>query len=74
MIILKQGMSFGRIRFNQGKGVINPRLPQILVFKLTSFTVLSYLETSYPRVLYLMFPGFLRKLPKMYTRMKVNLY
>ena len=31
MIILKKGMSFGRIRFNQGKGVINPRLPQILL-------------------------------------------
>ena len=31
MIIQKKGMSFGRIRFNQSKGVINPRLPQILL-------------------------------------------
>ena len=31
MIIQKKGMSFGRIHFNQSKGVINPRLPQILV-------------------------------------------
>ena len=78
MIIQKRGISFGRTPFNQSKG-LSIKFCLTQVFKLTSFTVFSYLENSYPRVyctakLYFMFSGFWRELPKMGACMKVNFH